>query len=261
VPKMPFGKKKGEEPVEAPLEDPTAWMLDHPFTEFLLMHTNEIKYLCMFGYTFLHGHKVFSQLGSSVSPSYKFVSLLVACTGGGIMVPIFINNIPVPLAQDAYPIAILASFTIHSYFPVIREVYAMSGIMKALIVVLYETLRAYVVVLMTCASADKIPASLFSFPLFGPIFCGTIGGCGGAFMPFSKGLDPIKGGLSSPMLSALVGATCLHLFLSTSLSEGVVDAKKKGQIHVVMFFICVGLVNAFGLNVKSKTTTVAKKEN
>lgn len=134
--------------------------------------------------------------------------------------------------------------------------------MKSFVVVLYETLRAYVVVLMTCASADKIAPSLFSFPLFGPIFCGTIGGCGGAFLPLNKGLDPIKGGLSSPMLSALVAATCLHLFLSTPLSEGVIDAKKKAHVHVVIFFIGVGLINAFGLNAKKQTTpTVAKKEN
>lgn len=256
---MPFKKKAV--PEEVPVEDPSAWMLDNPFTSFFLMHTNEIKYMCMLGYTFLHGYKVFSQLGSSVSPSYKFITMLMACTGGGIMVPIFINNIPVPLAQDAYPIAIMTSFALHHYFPILREVMGMSYIMKAFVVVLYETLRAYVVVLMTCASADKIAPSLFSFPLFGPIFCGTIGGCGGAFLPLSKGLDPIKGGLSSPMLSALVAATTLHLFLSTPLSEGVIDAKKKAQVHVVVFFIGVGLINAFGFNAKKQPVTVAKKEN
>lgn len=256
---MPFGKKAAV-PEEVPVEDPTAWMLDNPFTTFFIMHTNEIKYMCMLGYTFLHGHKVFSQLGPSVAPSYKFITMLMACTGGGILVPIFINNIPVPLAQDAYPIAIMTSFAIHHYFPVLREVMGMSGIMKTFVVVLYETLRAYVVVLMTCASADKISPSLFSFPLFGPIFCGTIGGCGGAFLPLNKGLDPIKSGLSSPMLSAFFAATCLHLFLSTPLSEGVIDAKKKGHVHVVVFFIGVGLINAFGLSANKPAAHAAKKE-
>jgi hypothetical protein len=47
-------------------------------------------------------------------------------TGGGILVPIFINAIPVPLAQDAYPIAIAVSFTLHSYFPILKDILALS---------------------------------------------------------------------------------------------------------------------------------------
>lgn len=35
--------------------DPTGWMLSNAFADFLIMHTAEIKYLCMFGYTFYHG--------------------------------------------------------------------------------------------------------------------------------------------------------------------------------------------------------------
>lgn len=35
--------------------DPTGWMLSNALAEFVLMHTNEIKYMCMFAYTFMHG--------------------------------------------------------------------------------------------------------------------------------------------------------------------------------------------------------------
>ena len=45
------------------------------------------------------------------------------------MVPIFINGIPVPLANDAYPIAIITSFAIHHYFPILREVMKLSNVM------------------------------------------------------------------------------------------------------------------------------------
>ena len=44
--------------------------------------------------------------------------------------PIFINNIPVPLAQDAYIVAIIAAFALHHYFPVLREVVQQSSIVK-----------------------------------------------------------------------------------------------------------------------------------
>ena len=35
-----MGKKAAAEPVE--MDDPTAWILDNGFAEFVLMHTNEI---------------------------------------------------------------------------------------------------------------------------------------------------------------------------------------------------------------------------
>lgn len=56
--------------------------------------------------------------------------MIMACTGGGIIVPILINSIPVPLAQDAYPVAIFTSFMIHTYVPVLREVIEISPVFK-----------------------------------------------------------------------------------------------------------------------------------
>lgn len=56
--------------------------------------------------------------------------MILACTGGGILVPLFINGIPVPLANDAYPIAILASFCIHHYFPIVCDVMKLAPAFK-----------------------------------------------------------------------------------------------------------------------------------
>ena len=80
--------------------------------------------------------------------------------------------------------------------------------------------------------------------------CGTISGCGGAFLPMSKGLDPIKNGMQYPMISACIGATLVHLFLNTSFSEGVINAKEKAHFHLALFFIFIGLVNGLGLTEK-----------
>lgn len=123
---------------------------------------------------------------------------------------------------------------------------------QACIIVLYEAVRAKVVLTFTMASNAAIAPSVFSFPLFGPIMCGTIAGCGGAFLPLSKGLGPIADGAQSPMVTACVGATLVHLFLNTSLSEGVVEAKAKAHLHLVLFFIFVGLVNGLGLTASAK---------
>uniref|UniRef100_A0A7S2S6J3 Uncharacterized protein n=1 Tax=Eucampia antarctica TaxID=49252 RepID=A0A7S2S6J3_9STRA len=259
---MGFGRGNKDASATA-VEDGSAWIVNNLFADFVLMNTQETLYMCMIGYTFLHGCKVFASVDKAASTSFKFVAMMMACTGGGIIVPIFLNIVPVPLANDSYPIAILISFLLHLYFPILREVVGLSGIVKALLVVLYEALRALVVIKLTYAAGTIIPASCFSFPVFGPIICGAIAGCGGAFLPFNKGLDPIKNGLAAPMVTALMASTCFHLFTHTSLSDGVVDAKNKAHVHIAFFFIVSGLVTAFKLRTRSQTAVVSKvkKEN
>lgn len=232
--------------IETPV-DPTAWMIDNDIANFVLVHQKEVLYMCMLGYTFVHGSKVFAAAPKNAAFSYKLVSMILACTGGGILVPLFINSIPVPLANDAYPIAILISFAIHYYFPIVWEVISLVPMVKASLIVLYEIVRAKVVLTFTIGANAAIAPSLFSFALFGPIMCGTIGGCGGAFLPLSKGLDPIANGMAYPMTTACIGATMVHLFLNTSYSDGVINAKEKAHLHLALMFIFVGLVNGLGL--------------
>ena len=123
-----FGKKANMVE-ETKMEDPTAWMLENIVADFLLMPGYTI-YMCMLGYTFLVGCKVFKGIPSDASVAYKFVNMLFACLGGGVLVPIFLNGIPVPLASDAYILAILCSFALHHYFPILREVVGLSKILK-----------------------------------------------------------------------------------------------------------------------------------
>jgi hypothetical protein len=127
------------------------------------------------------------------------------------------------------------------------------------VIVFYEAVRAKVVITFTTAAAAAISPSLFSFPVFGPIMCGTVSGCGGAFLPLSKGLDPIKSGMQTPMITACVGATMVHLFLSTSLSEGVVNAKSKAHLHLAVFFIFIGLVTGFDWGAEKKEVKTKKE--
>ena len=118
-------------------------------------------------------------------------------------------------------------------------------------VVFYETIRTYVVTLFVGLAASTIAPSQFSFPVFGPIICGTIGGCGGAFLPFDKGLAPIKDGLPPPVFTAFTGATFFHLFthytkngnetgipfVDDVLDQLQIDAPKKGKVIVALWFI------------------------
>jgi hypothetical protein len=127
---------------------------------------------------------------------------------------------------------------------------------------LYETTRASSVAKLTYMAADKIAPSLYSFPLMGPIFCGAIAGCGGAFLPFNKGLDPIKTtGLLPPMTTALIASTCFHLFMSSSYRQGVLHAKEKAQLNIAVFFIATGLLASLKELKKTSSASTAKKEN
>ena len=130
---------------------------------------------------------------------------------------------------------------------------------KTIVIIFYEAVRAKVVTTFTVGAASAIAPSTFSFPVFGPIICGTIAGCGGAFLPLNKGLDPIVNGMQPPMITAFTGATVMHLFLSTSLSEGVVDAKAKAHLHLAVYFVIVGLVTGLDLGAR-KEVVKTKKE-
>ena len=100
-------------------------------------------------------------------------------------------------------------------------------------------MRAFVVTKLTLAAGAAIPASEFAFPLFGPIFCGTIAGCGGAFLPLNKGLDPIKEGIQPPMFSAFLAAVGFHLFVNL-YADDVVYGVKKAKVVVAAWFILYG---------------------
>ena len=122
-------------------------------------------------------------------------------------------------------------------------------------------MRAFVVCKLTLAAGANIPASEFDFAIFGPIFCGTVAGCGGAFLPLNKGLDPIKeNGLAPPMFSAFIGALFFHLFVNLA-ADDIVDGVKKAKVAVATWFILYGYYTAgiFGAAHVKKDTKKTKE--
>jgi len=75
-----------------PISDPTGWLLDSGLAEVILMNTHEIKLMCMFGYALLNGYKLYPKLPANCAASYRFISLILANTGGGIVSPL--SSIP-----------------------------------------------------------------------------------------------------------------------------------------------------------------------
>lgn len=190
--------------------------------------------------------------------AYRFVAMILKCTAGGILVPVFLNSLPFPLAQDAYAIAVLSAFCVHNFAPVIREAYHQSSVFQSVMIVLYEAFRATVVVKLTKASAHGIPASEFSVPVFGPIFCGTIAGCGYMFLPLDKGITPLKKGLGPSVLSSLVGATFYHA--ATTWGTSIQHVGKKAHVLIALFFIAYNLSLTFSKR-KGKTKEIDSKKD
>ena len=145
----------------------------------------------------------------------------------------------------------------------LREVVSLSPVFKSVCIILYETMRAFVVCKMTSAAGKAIaPSDFESMAVFGPIICGGIAGCGGAFLPFDKGLKAIESsGLQDNMLTALVAATFYHFFMHTWMSEGVIEAHKKAQLLVAVFFISHNLYTTFGAKLLASPAKSEKTKN
>ena len=58
---MGFGGGKQQKIMkeDVPVEDPSGWIIANAVAEFVLLHTVEINYMCMLGYTFFHGEPFF----------------------------------------------------------------------------------------------------------------------------------------------------------------------------------------------------------
>jgi uncharacterized membrane protein YeiH len=179
---MVLGKKADEETIV----DGSAFILNNPVAPLLLMGTSSIRLMCMLCYCIFAGCNHFKSVPASSAPSYKFVSYIFACVGGGVIVPIFLNGIPVVLANDAIFISISIAYLIHTSFPIVREIVTQSNIVKIALIVMFETFRAGVTVGLIGLANTTIKNSVFELPFFGPIICGGVAGCGGAFLPFNK---------------------------------------------------------------------------
>ena len=144
----------------------------------------------------------------------------------------------------------------------LREILSLSPVFKAVCICLYETMRAFVVCKMTASACKAIaPSDFESMAVFGPIMCGGVAGCGGAFLPFDKGLKAIEtNGLADNMLTALVAATFYNFFMYTSASDGVMYAHKKAQLLVAVFFISHNLYTTFGAKLLAPTKTEKPKK-
>ena len=81
----------------------------------------------------------------------------------------------------------------------------------------YETFRAHVMIncaKMASSALTAASSGVYPVPIAGPLIAGVLGGCGGGFMPPSKGLAPLEQGANWRVASAAIGSLWLQLLLN-----------------------------------------------
>ena len=141
-----------------------------------------------------------------------------ASFGGGIIVPILINETPFPMAHDlAIPSVAACLFLTKSSGRWRGFVQGRVG--KVLFGTLFEMMRTTIILNWLRAGQRNIATeSYFSSKhpnFFGPVTCGTIAGCGGAFCFSGAGLDTLSApaevaGTFWPAFSALLVSVFYH---------------------------------------------------
>jgi len=116
--------------------------------------------------------------------------------------------------ESLAPVALTTFFVLYSAPPVVKLLNTTLGAVA--ISVAYETMRCHV--LMNCArqAVATMPAFLsgtYPVPVAAPIVCGVIGGCGGGFLPASKGLQPLEAGINWRIASAILASGWLQATL------------------------------------------------
>jgi len=151
---------------------------------------------------------------SRMSYLHGLVYTALSAFGGGIIVPLLVGHndyYPFPLKDEfAVPILILA-YSSNRWLPFLRKVISIPLIQLVLILA-FECARCFMALNWLKVAVETIPASRFKVPVVGPLICGTIGSCGGAFLPFEKGLKAIEDGVTYWILS---GFTVMWLYLGT----------------------------------------------
>ncbi|CAN0227462.1 unnamed protein product [Discosporangium mesarthrocarpum] len=132
--------------------------------------------------------------------------------GGGILAPLLLGKPPVMLVNDLLvPVVCTAWFLVNRTEGFVFKFLATPGINQTMLV-LGECFRANAMCGVVQIAFKAIsPSKYYPIPIWGPVLLGTIGACGGMFLPLDKGLQGLKNGAPWPMQSAFYGSLFFHL--------------------------------------------------
>jgi len=164
-------------------------------------------------------------------------ALMVLANFGGSTMAAIMCGAPVAfVCNEALVSVCLTVWTVVYMLPkLFSDIFGGTFLGKLFVSVTYEIQRCHV--LMNCSNlaagtlkgALAVPAP-DRVPIIGPLIAGTLGGCGGGFMPLNKGLDPLKNGTnwriaSGALVSTWMWASTQYPASKAYLGLSVVDAR------------------------------------
>ena len=217
--------------------------------------------LSMLGYCVFIAQKVKINLPSARWLESGLATLLTAF-GGGTIVPLLLGEPVVWLrANDLFMYHVTLAWLLVNVSPAEHYVHKLlrSRAAGTALNLLFQSFRAAVVfALMGMAKKAQVPGRVGTAGL---LVCGTLGGCGGIFLPLSKGLEPVRNGAPVLMETAFT-ATAAYLaagaFLRTEFGQSAVGGlpedgmgqscvgqnklEQLGQFLTMVYFAAVSLL-------------------
>ena len=143
---------------------------------------------------------------------HSLVSVVIGAFGGGTMAPLLIGRPSMIVANDQIIVLCAIAWYATQYL-------GMQPFFQFLPVRLFWTFflglfRTHSVVNVVVAASEVLkPTIYYPVPIVGPIVVGTALGCMGQFLPFEKGLAPIKNGTPWNLQGALMTASFYHIMI------------------------------------------------
>ena len=206
-----MGKPMPPPPTPPPLYEP----LQQAF-----LFTGDFKWMFYFTLVVFCAANAKAILGANPKINYFHgcVLMVLANFGGSTIAAVMVGKPVAFVCNEALVTCCLLTWTVIYLMPSVVFGLMSNPVGRQLTSLCYEIQRCHVLMNCTKMAAACLPAQLAvpspgRVAIIGPLIAGTLGGCGGGFMPLDKGLGPIEKGLNWRMASALINST--WMFLST----------------------------------------------
>lgn len=179
--------------------------------------------------------------------------MVLANFGGSTMAAIMCGE-PVPfVCNEALVSCCLAVWTVMYLLPSATVGFVKDNPVGSLLLsITYEIQRCHVAMNCTKMAAGVLPGRLAvpsadRVAIIGPLIAGTLGGCGGGFMPLNKGLDPLANGTNWRIGSSIVNSIWMHLSMQHPVYKEVIGLSVEWCRFIsVAFFVTVPLLEILG---------------
>jgi len=178
-------------------------------------------YFCLAGFCAANGCAVLKAT-PKINYFHGCALMVLTCFGGSTISAVMVGAPVVFVCNEALVSVCLTTWTVLYFLRFLVSLLTETLFGRLYLSVTYEIMRCHVLMNCTKQAATILPSALAvpaanRVAIIGPLIAGTLGGCGGGFMPLDKGLAPLSNGTNWRVASAAI--TSLWMFLSTQYPQ------------------------------------------